>query len=185
MNVKIYSDGSARGNPGNGGYGTIIVFEDIEDDLTSGTPSKVNLVRYIPDTIYTTNDNTIEISAGYKRTTNNRMELLGAIRGLETLVFPSTVDLYSDSQYLVKAFNDGWIWSWIKKKWKKADGSAVKNVDLWKRLLELTRIHQVNFHWVKGHDGHEFNESCDKLATDAAENNATLEDSEFIEKEED
>lgn len=156
MDVVIYSDGAARGNPGRGGYGTIIVYEDSEGNKFQK-----------------------ELTAGYIKTTNNRMELLGAIRGLQALNTPCKVSLYSDSQYLCNAFNKGWIWSWLKKKWKKADGQSVKNVDLWKDLLKLVKIHEVKFIWIKGHDGNEFNERCDKLATDSADNNATLEDKNY------
>ena len=147
MEVSIYTDGSARGNPdGPGGYGTILVYVDAKGI-----------------------EHTKELSAGYKRTTNNRMELLAAIVGLEALNRPCKVKLYSDSQYLVKAFNDHWIDSWIKKGWKRGKNEPVKNVDLWKRLLEARSKHEVEFIWVKGHAGHEQNERCDYLATTAAD----------------
>lgn len=147
MEVCIYTDGSARGNPdGPGGYGTILVYID------------ANGKEHIK-----------ELSAGYKKTTNNRMELLAAIVGLEALNRPCSVKLYSDSQYLVKAFNEHWIDSWIKKGWKRGKNEPVKNVDLWKRLLEAKSKHDVEFIWVKGHAGHEQNERCDELATTAAD----------------
>ena len=147
MEVSIYTDGSARGNPdGPGGYGTILVYVD-----SKGIEHKK------------------ELSAGYKRTTNNRMELLAAIVGLEALNRPCKVKLYSDSQYLVKAFNEHWIDSWIKKGWKRGKNEPVKNVDLWKRMLEAKAKHEVEFIWVKGHAGHEQNERCDCLATTAAD----------------
>ena len=147
MEVSIYTDGSARGNPdGPGGYGTILVYID-----SQGAEHKK------------------ELSAGYKKTTNNRMELLAAIVGLEALNRPCKVKLYSDSQYLVKAFNDHWIDSWIKKGWKRGKNEPVKNVDLWKRLMKAKEQHEVEFIWVKGHAGHEQNERCDKLATTAAD----------------
>lgn len=147
MEVSIYTDGSARGNPdGPGGYGTILVYID-----SQGTEHKK------------------ELSAGYKKTTNNRMELLAAIVGLEALNRPCKVKLYSDSQYLVKAFNDHWIDSWIKKGWKRGKNEPVKNVDLWKRLMKAKEQHEVEFIWVKGHAGHEQNERCDELATTAAD----------------
>ena len=147
MEVSIYTDGSARGNPdGPGGYGTILVYID-----SQGTEHKK------------------ELSAGYKKTTNNRMELLAAIVGLEALNRPCNVKLYSDSQYLVKAFNDHWIDSWIKKGWKRGKNEPVKNVDLWKRLMKAKEQHDVEFIWVKGHAGHEQNERCDELATTAAD----------------
>ena len=147
MEVSIYTDGSARGNPdGPGGYGTILVYID-----SQGSEHKK------------------ELSAGYKKTTNNRMELLAAIVGLEALNRPCKVKLYSDSQYLVKAFNEHWIDSWIKKGWKRGKNEPVKNVDLWKRLMKAKEQHEVEFIWVKGHAGHEQNERCDELATTAAD----------------
>lgn len=145
--VKIYTDGSARGNPdGPGGYGTIIVYVDSKGQ-----------------------EHIREYSAGYKKTTNNRMELMAAIVGLEALTKPCHVILYSDSQYLVKAFNEHWIEGWIKKGWKRGQNEPVKNVDLWKRLLRAKEPHKVDFVWVKGHDGHPQNERCDFLATSAAD----------------
>ncbi len=147
MNVKIFSDGSARGNPdGPGGYGTILQYVDSKGQLHER-----------------------ELSAGYDKTTNNRMELMGAIVGFEALNKPCEVDIYSDSKYVISAFNENWIGSWIKKGWKKSDGKAVKNVELWKRLLKATSKHKVTWHWVKGHDGHPENERCDSLATTAAD----------------
>ena len=154
MNVNIYTDGAARGNPdGPGGYGTILVYVD---------PKGREHVR--------------EYSAGYKKTTNNRMELMAAIIGLEALTKPCQVTLYSDSQYLVKAFNEHWLESWIKKGWKRGQNEPVKNVDLWKRLLKAMEPHKVSFVWVKGHNGHHMNERCDALATAAADGNDLLDD---------
>ena len=154
MEVRIYTDGAARGNPdGPGGYGTIIVYVD---------PKGVEHRR--------------EYSAGYKKTTNNRMELMAAIVGLEALIKPCQVHLYSDSQYLVKAFNENWIKGWIDKGWRRGKNEPVKNVDLWKRLLKAMEPHQVTFHWVKGHNGHSMNERCDQLATNAADGKDLLED---------
>ena len=147
MKVKIFSDGSARGNPdGPGGYGTIIQYVDPKGELHEK-----------------------EISAGYDKTTNNRMELMGAIMGLEALNRPCEVELYSDSKYVISAFNENWVQGWIKKNWKKSDGKPVKNVELWKRLLEAKNMHNVTWNWVKGHDGHPENERCDSLATTAAD----------------
>ena len=100
-----------------------------------------------------------------------RMELMAVIRGLEALNRPCEVELYSDSQYVVNAFNQHWIEGWIKKGWKRGKNEPVKNTDLWKRLLEAKKPHQVNFNWVKGHDGHPQNERCDTLATTAADGN--------------
>lgn len=154
MLVKIYTDGAARGNPdGPGGYGTVLHYTDGKGQLH---------IR--------------EFSQGYVRTTNNRMELMAAIAGLEALTRPCEVELYSDSKYLVDAFNQHWIESWIKRNWKRGKNESVKNVDLWKRLLKAKEPHQVHFFWVKGHDGHEENERCDFLATSAADGNSLIVD---------
>lgn len=142
--VTIYSDGSSRGNPGPGGYGTIIVF--------IGNSGK----RYEK-----------ELSGGFENTTNNRMELLGAISGLEALTTPCEVTMVTDSQYVVNAFNQHWIDGWLRKNWVGSSG-PVKNVDLWKRLLAAMQPHQVSWTWVKGHVGHPENERCDRLAVAAA-----------------
>ena len=147
MQVQIYTDGSARGNPdGPGGYGTVLHYTDVKGELH---------VR--------------EYSQGYVRTTNNRMELMAAIVGLEALNRPCEVELYSDSQYLVNAFNQRWIENWQKKNWKRGKNEPVKNVDLWKRLLAAKAPHNVKFIWVRGHNGHPQNERCDALATAAAD----------------
>ena len=147
MRVNIFTDGAARGNPeGPGGYGAILQVVGAD-----GTVHEK------------------ELSCGYKKTTNNRMELLAAIRGLEALNRPCEVVLYSDSKYLVDAFNQGWIDNWVKKGWVKSDKKPVKNVDLWKALLKAKEPHLVQFVWVKGHDGHPENERCDVLATTAAD----------------
>lgn len=152
--VTIYTDGSAKGNPdGPGGYGTIISFID-----STGA------------------EHIREYSQGYKKTTNNRMELMAAIAGLEALTKPCEVTLYSDSQYLVKAFNDKWLEGWIKKGWKRGKNEPVKNKDLWKRLLRAMEPHQVEYVWVKGHAGHPRNERCDTLATSAASRSHLLDD---------
>lgn len=148
LQVKIYTDGAARGNPdGPGGYGTVLEYVDANGEL-----------------------HTKEYSCGYKNTTNNRMELMAAIVGLEALNKPCLVELYSDSKYLVDAFNQNWIDGWIQKGWKRGKNEEVKNIDLWKRLLKAKEPHQVRFIWVKGHDGHPQNERCDVLATTAADN---------------
>lgn len=154
MHVKIYTDGAARGNPdGPGGYGTVLEYVD----------SKGNL-------------HTKELSQGYKKTTNNRMELMAVIAGLEALNRPCEVELYSDSKYVVDAFNQHWIDGWLKKGWKRGKNEPVKNVDLWKRLLAAKEKHQVKFIWVKGHDGHQQNERCDMLATTAADGTDLIDD---------
>lgn len=150
MKVTIYTDGAARGNPdGPGGYGTVISYIDGKG-----------------------NEHIREFSGGFVKTTNNRMELMAAIVGLEALTKPCEVLLYSDSQYLVKAFNEHWIEGWQKKGWKRSSNEPVKNVDLWKRLLAAMQMHQVTFCWVKGHNGHPQNERCDALATAAADSDS-------------
>lgn len=147
MLVKIYTDGAARGNPdGPGGYGAVLEYVDMGGNLY-----------------------TKELSQGYVRTTNNRMELMAVIAGFEALNRPCTVEVYSDSQYVVNAFNQHWVDSWIKKGWKRGKNEPVKNVDLWKRLLRAKEPHSVSFYWIKGHDGHPQNERCDQLATMAAD----------------
>lgn len=154
LKVDIYTDGSARGNPdGPGGFGTVIHYTDGNGTL-----------------------HTKELSCGYKKTTNNRMELMAAIAGLEALKKPCEVDLYSDSKYLVDAFNQHWIDNWVIKGWKRGKNEKVKNVDLWKRILTAKEPHKVKFIWVKGHAGHEFNERCDFLATSAADGSNLLDD---------
>ena len=152
--VIIYTDGAARGNPdGPGGYGAVLQYTDSKGELHE-----------------------MELSAGYKKTTNNRMELMAAIVALEKLNKPCEVELHSDSKYVIDAFNQHWIQGWIKKGWKKSDGKAVKNIDLWKRLLNAAKEHQIAWVWVKGHAGHDLNERCDILATTAADHNAVLDD---------
>ena len=154
MLVKIFTDGAARGNPeGPGGYGTILQYVDPAGKLHER-----------------------EYSQGYQKTTNNRMELMAAITGLEALNRPCEVELYSDSKYLTDAFNQHWIDSWIKKGWKRGKNEPVKNVDLWKRLLMAAKPHNIHFIWVKGHDGHPENERCDHLATSAADSDHLIED---------
>ena len=154
MQVKIYTDGAARGNPdGPGGYGAVLEYVDPKGTL-----------------------HTKELSQGYKKTTNNRMELMAVIVALEALNRPCEVELYSDSKYVVDAFNQHWIDSWLKKGWKRGKNEPVKNADLWKRLLKAKEPHQVTFIWVKGHDGHPENERCDFLATSAADGDNLFDD---------
>ena len=133
--VKIYTDGACSGNPGPGGWGAILMYGDKKKEL----------------------------SGGEAQTTNNRMELLGVITALKALKEPCQVQLYSDSQYIVKAINGKWLESWQKRGWKRK-GGEVKNVDLWQELTELLHIHDVTFIWVKGHAENEFNNRCDQLA---------------------
>lgn len=149
--VTIYSDGACLGNPGRGGYGTV---------LLAGKHRK-------------------ELSVGYRLTTNNRMELLGAIAGLEALTRPCKVTLWSDSQYVVKAMTDGWLDNWQKRGWRTAGKKPVKNQDLWQRMLKALGEHEVDWRWVRGHTGDVENERCDQLAVAAANSGALLEDEGF------
>ena len=110
-----------------------------------------------------------EISAGYDKTTNNRMELMGAIMGLESLNRPCEVEMYSDSKYVISGFKEGWIDNWIRNGWKTASKKPVKNVELWQRLIKAAEPHKIHWNWVKGHAGHPENERCDHLATTAAD----------------
>ncbi len=153
--VTIYTDGAARGNPdGPGGYGTVLTFTDSKG------------IRHEK-----------ELSAGYKKTTNNRMELMAVIVGLEALSRPCEVEVVSDSKYVTDAFNQHWLDSWIAKGWKRGKNETVKNVELWKRLkAAVDRHNSVTFTWVKGHDGHLYNEKCDMLATSAADGGNLLDD---------
>ena len=154
MFVKIFTDGAARGNPeGPGGYGTVLQYIDSKGELHER-----------------------EYSAGYKKTTNNRMELMAVITGLEALTRPCEVEVISDSKYVTDAFNQHWVDGWLKRNWKGSSNNPVKNVDLWKRLLKAKAPHQVKFTCVKGHAGHPENERCDKLATTAADGNSLLDD---------
>jgi len=144
IKVTLYTDGACSGNPGKGGYGAILVYID-----SKGIKHEK------------------ELSAGYCNVTNNQMELLGVIVGLEALKKSAEVTVISDSKYVVDAFNNNWIEGWIKKGWKTASKSPVKNVKLWQRLLKAIEPHKVDFVWVKGHAGHEYNERCDTLAVSA------------------
>ncbi len=143
--VMIYSDGACKGNPGPGGYGTILVYKGRERELSGG-------------------DN---------MTTYNRMELCGAIAGLKALRYPCKVELVSDSKYLVDGMTKNWAKSWRARGWKKSDGKPALNSDLWEELLALCAVHQVQFRWIKGHAGHPYNERCDRLAVAEAEKNGT------------
>ena len=139
--VEIYTDGACRGNPGNGGWGAILVY---------GTNKR-------------------ELCGGEKNTTNNRMELTAVIEALSALKEPCHVTLTSDSKYVIDSITKGWAESWKKRGWKKADKSPALNVDLWETLLTLLDRHEVTFVWVKGHNGHPYNERCDVLATTFAD----------------
>jgi ribonuclease HI len=138
--VTLYTDGGCINNPGPGGYGVVLLY----------------------------NSNRRELAAGFRMTTNNRMEILAAIAGLEALKEPCIVDLYSDSQYLVNTIEKGWARRWRVNGWMRNRKEKALNPDLWERLLSLCDIHAVSFHWVRGHAGHEENERCDELATSAA-----------------
>ena len=138
--VIVYTDGACSGNPGPGGWAAVLIY----------------------------GERRLELSGGEKETTNNRMELTAAIRALEALKTPCKVELYSDSAYLVNAYQDRWLENWTKHNWIKSDKKPVENVDLWMRLLELTSVHSVMWHKVKGHADNEENNRCDKLATEAA-----------------
>ena len=135
-NVEIYTDGACSGNPGPGGWGAVLIYNGVEKQL----------------------------SGSEKETTNNRMELSAVITALKALKEPCNVTLTTDSKYVCDAINEGWLTSWQKNSWKKADKKPVLNIDLWQELLPLLDKHRVEFIWVKGHNGHKYNEICDKLA---------------------
>lgn len=139
--VNIYTDGACRGNPGRGGWGAILHYQGREKEMSGGEPL----------------------------TTNNRMELSAVIAALSALKEPCSVTLTTDSQYVVNAIEKGWLSGWQKNNWKKSDRGEVLNVDLWQKLAPLLERHEVKFVWVKGHNGHVFNERCDKLATAVAD----------------
>ena len=134
--VSIYTDGACSGNPGPGGWGAILEWNGREKEL----------------------------SGGERETTNNRMELSGVIFALSALKEPCAVDLYTDSKYVFDAVDKGWVYTWRKNGWRKADKKPAQNVDLWERLLPLLETHRVTWHWVKGHAENEKNNRCDALA---------------------
>ena len=138
--VTIFTDGACKGNPGPGGYGVVL---------------KCGKHR-------------LELSSGFARTTNNRMELMAAIAGLESLTEPCAVELHSDSRYVIDALTKNWIKGWKAKGWRTSTGQPVKNQDLWQRLTAAAATHKMTWHWVKGHAGHAENECCDQLAVTAA-----------------
>lgn len=137
-NIEIYTDGACSGNPGKGGWGAVLVYKGIEKEIFGGSPE----------------------------TTNNRMELTAVIEALKCLKEPCNVTVTTDSKYVCDAINKGWVYSWEKNNWKKSDKKPALNVDLWKELLHLLDKHKVEFVWVKGHNGHPYNERCDKLAVE-------------------
>lgn len=140
-NVELYTDGACRGNPGPGGWGAILVYHGREKEL----------------------------SGGERSTTNNRMELMGAIAAFEALKEPCEVLFTSDSKYVIDGLQKGWAVGWQKRGWKKSDGSPALNPELWERLLNAIRSHKITYNWVKGHAGHPYNERCDALATAEAD----------------
>lgn len=142
--VELFTDGACSGNPGPGGWGAILRYKGIEKEL----------------------------SGGEHETTNNRMEMMAVISGLEALNEACEVDLFTDSKYVCDSVKKGWVYSWQKNNWKKADKKPALNVDLWERMLGLLDFHSVTFHWLKGHNGHPENERCDKLAVLQAQKNA-------------
>jgi ribonuclease HI len=138
--VTIYTDGGCSPNPGPGGYGIVLIYGEQRREL----------------------------SGGYRNTTNNRMELTAAIRGLQALKEPCAVTLFSDSQYVVNGITKGWARRWKSKGWIKSDKRPAENIDLWEDLLNLCETHTVRFEWIRGHNGHAENECCDRLAGDAS-----------------
>jgi len=140
--ITIYTDGACSGNPGPGGWGAILMYKNTKK----------------------------EISGGMKNTTNNVMELSAVIEALKLVKFPCKINIYSDSAYVVNGFLQGWIYNWIKKGWKTADGNPVKNKELWQELYNFTKIHDIIFNKVKGHSDNEFNNRCDELARNAINN---------------
>ena len=144
--VYIYTDGSCSGNPGPGGWGSILKYGNKEKELSGGNPE----------------------------TTNNRMELTAVIEALKALKEPCNVELYTDSQYVCNSINNEWVFSWQRNNWKKADKKPALNVDLWEELLKLLIIHNVKFNWIKGHAGHPENERCDKLAVEQTALNSKI-----------
>ena len=142
--VTLYTDGACSGNPGKGGYGAILVHID------------ANGIKHEK-----------EFSEGYQSTTNNQMELLAVIVGLEALKKPCSVRIVSDSKYVVDSLEKGWLDNWVARGWKKSDNKPVPNMELWKRLIEAKKNHDITLEWIKGHAGHEYNERCDRLAVAA------------------
>ena len=142
--VSIYTDGACANNPGRGGYGIVLMYEKQDGSLIQKNLSK-----------------------GFELTTNNRMELLAVIDALSALKTPCDIKLYSDSKYVVDAINQKWLEGWQAKNWKLNTKNPVKNIDLWKKLLDVMQKHKIEFIWVKGHASNEFNNLCDKLAVEA------------------
>jgi ribonuclease HI len=158
IKIKLFSDGSAKGNPdGPGGYGTIVKYVDeVYDEETKTLSITIKKVE--------------EFTGGFPVTSNNRMEMMGVIVGLESLKEPYDVTITTDSSYIVNAFTNKWIDKWQQNGWKTSKNEPVKNKDLWERMLLVKEPHNVTFNWVKGHNGHPENERCDYLATSSADN---------------
>jgi ribonuclease HI len=140
--VIMYTDGACSGNPGPGGYAAILMYGDFSK----------------------------EISGAEKSTTNNKMEMMAVIKGLEMIKEPCDIEIYSDSSYVVDSIEKGWVFNWAKNNWKKADKKPVKNVELWEEILKYMKIHNIKFIKVKGHSDNEYNNRCDKLAVEAYKN---------------
>lgn len=138
-NIEIYTDGACSGNPGPGGWGAVLKYNNFQK----------------------------QISGAESNTTNNRMEITALIKALEMLKEPCKIKVYTDSRYVCDSMTKGWAISWEKRGWKKSDGKPALNSDLWKKLINLSQIHSLEFTWIKGHAGHPENELCDKLATSA------------------
>ena len=149
--VEIYTDGACSGNPGRGGYGVILKYKDVEKEL----------------------------SGGFFHTTNNRMELMAVIKGLEALKQPCRVTLYSDSQYVINAINKGWVNKWRTNNWFRSKDKLAKNADLWKKLLSFAEKHKITWVWVKGHSTNVYNNRCDQLAVEASTKYPLLADEGF------
>ncbi len=140
--INMYTDGASSGNPGPGGYGVILKYKE----------------------------NIKELSGGFRKTTNNRMELKAVIEGLNSLKEKCKVNIYSDSKYIVDAVQLGWIFKWKNLGWKRKKNQKLLNPDLWKEVFDLLQKHEVKFFWVRGHSGHQENERCDQLAVNASQN---------------
>ncbi|MFV0314676.1 MAG: ribonuclease HI [Anaerotignum sp.] len=150
--ITIYTDGACSGNPGPGGYGVVMLYGSVRKEL----------------------------SGGYLKTTNNRMETMAVIKGLEALKEPCTVQLYSDSKYVVDAIEKGWVRKWQSQGWMRNKKEKASNIDLWKDLLKLLEIHNVSFIWVKGHASNVENERCDQLAREAIQKNTLQNDENYV-----
>lgn len=153
--IELFTDGACSGNPGKGGYGVVLKYKG----------------------------HVKELSEGFLRTTNNRMEILAVIKGLEALNETCNVSVYSDSKYVIDAITKGWVYKWEANGWMRNKKDPAVNVDLWERLLVLLEEHNVEFHWVKGHAGHEENERCDRLAVAAAAGEDLAEDEGYTPEE--